>query len=212
MLTVTTFIAPSAIHGIGLFAGEFIPKGTKVWEFTPNFDFKYTEQEINNFPEKIQDYIKEYGWLSKKSGKYCFSSDNGKFFNHSKENNVQSYYFEEHEEVVTLALRDIQIGEELLDDYSSFEEGFADNFFGNTNVQLQNMSKQKSCWPLFHKYEIVGTQTAQNLAGGWSGAPLQRVVRKCKKCGKISFVGLEIGVGINVYLDESNDWRPKLNY
>jgi hypothetical protein len=34
MLLVKTTIAPSPIHGIGLFADQFIPQGTRIWEFT----------------------------------------------------------------------------------------------------------------------------------------------------------------------------------
>ncbi len=115
MMTIKTTIKESNIHGIGLFADEFIQKGTKIWEFTPNFDLKYTREEINQLPIAVQDYMEMYAWLSKKSGKYCFSSDNGKYFNHSKQNNVQSYYFDEHEEVITYA-------------YGSFEEGFEEKF------------------------------------------------------------------------------------
>ena len=123
MVCVKTKIDRSEIHGIGIFADEFIAKGTKVWEFTENFDLKYTKQEIESFPEYIQKYLETYSWLSKKSNKYCLSSDNGKYFNHSKQKqNVQSYYLDGHDEVITYALRDIEIGEELLDDYDSFEE------------------------------------------------------------------------------------------
>jgi hypothetical protein len=124
MVTVKTKIDRSDIHGIGLFADEFIPKGTKIWEFTPNFDMKFTKNEIEQLPKDVQEYLETYAWLSKKSKKYCFSSDNGKYFNHSINNNVQSYYLDGQEEVITYALCDIEKGEELLDNYSSFEEGF----------------------------------------------------------------------------------------
>ncbi|MFA6514946.1 MAG: SET domain-containing protein [Candidatus Paceibacterota bacterium] len=124
MMTVKTKIDKSSIHGIGLFADEFIPKGTKIWEFTPGFDLKFTPEQIKELPKAVQEYLGIYAWLSKKSGMYCFSSDNGKYFNHSKNNNVQSYYLEGHHEVITYALRDIKKGKELLDDYNSFEEGF----------------------------------------------------------------------------------------
>jgi len=124
MLTVKNYIDKSHIHGIGLFAGEFIKKGTKIWEFTPNFDLKFTKQQVELFPTNIKEYMDMYAWLSKKTNLYCFSSDNGKFFNHSKDNNVQSYYFDDQEEVITFALRDINPGEEIVDDYSSFEKDF----------------------------------------------------------------------------------------
>lgn len=123
MILVKTYIKQSPIHGIGIFANEFIQKGTKIWQFTENFDLKYTEEEIKTFPQQIQDYLKRYAWLSKTSKKYCFSSDNGKYFNHSIKNNVQSYYTNEQLEVITYALRDIEKDEELLDNYTSFEDG-----------------------------------------------------------------------------------------
>ena len=56
-----------------------------------------------------------------KSSLYCFSSDNGKYFNHADNPNALSEYRENEEEVVTIAVSDIQCGEEITDNYSSFE-------------------------------------------------------------------------------------------
>ncbi len=67
-------------------------------------------------------------WLSKKSGKYCFSSDNGKYFNHSKFPNSLSAYYDNEEEVITKAIKDIKKGEEITDDYGSFEKDFKENW------------------------------------------------------------------------------------
>jgi len=124
MLFVKTKVCPSKIHGLGLFADEFIPKGTIIWKFSQGFDLKFTKREIKKFPKQIQEYLEVYCWLSKKGDKYCFSSDNGKYFNHSKNPNSLSAYYEDEEEVVTKAIRDIQKGEEITDDYSTFEKGF----------------------------------------------------------------------------------------
>ena len=57
MLLIKTKIQESRIHGIGLFADEFIPKGTEIWKFTPGFDMKFTREEILKFPEFLQIYI-----------------------------------------------------------------------------------------------------------------------------------------------------------
>ncbi len=122
MLLVKTTIGPSKIHGIGLFADEFIPKGTSIWKFTPGFDLKFTKEQIDSFSSPLKEYLDMYCWISKKSKLYCFSSDNGKYFNHSKTPNVLSAYYDDEEEVVTKAIRDIEIGEEILDDYNSFED------------------------------------------------------------------------------------------
>jgi len=66
--------------------------------------------------------MKIYSWLSEKSGLYCFSSDNGKYFNHSSMPNTLSAYYDDEEEVVTKAIKDIAKGEEITDDYASFED------------------------------------------------------------------------------------------
>ena len=85
MLLVKNKIAQSKIHGIGLFADEFIPKGTEIWRFTPGFDQKFTREQILNFPDLLQIYAYKYCWRSKKSGLYCLSSDNDKYFNHKED-------------------------------------------------------------------------------------------------------------------------------
>lgn len=121
MLLVKTKISQSKIHGVGVFADEFIPKGTVIWEFTPGFDQKFTREQILNFPELLQIYIYKHSWKSTKSKLYCFSSDNGKYFNHSDNPNTLSEYKDSEEEVVTIAIKDIRAGEELTDHYSSFE-------------------------------------------------------------------------------------------
>jgi hypothetical protein len=59
--------------------------------------------------------------LSKKSGRYVLPADNGKYFNHSDAPNTRSHYTDGEDEVVTRATQDIRAGEELTDDYSSFE-------------------------------------------------------------------------------------------
>ncbi|OGH83858.1 MAG: hypothetical protein A2301_00300 [Candidatus Magasanikbacteria bacterium RIFOXYB2_FULL_40_13] len=131
MLYVKTKIGPSEIEGIGLFADEFIPKDTIIWKFTPGFDLKFTADEIKKLPEKVQAYIGKYAWLSKKSGKYCFSSDNGKYFNHSNTPNSLSAYYDDEEEVVTKAIRDINPGDEITDNYASFEKNFSEEKLKN---------------------------------------------------------------------------------
>jgi hypothetical protein len=46
MLLVKTKIGPSAIQGIGLFADQFIAKGTHLWEFTPGLDVQITFTQL----------------------------------------------------------------------------------------------------------------------------------------------------------------------
>ncbi len=121
-MLVKTKIKESSVHGIGLFADQHIPKGTEIWQFTPGFDQKFTREQILSFPDLLQIYMYNYSWRSKKTRLYCFSADNGKYFNHSDTPNVLSEYRDGEDEVAVIALRDIKIGEELLDNYLSFED------------------------------------------------------------------------------------------
>jgi SET domain-containing protein len=121
-MLIKTRVRESAVHGLGLFADEFVPKGAVLWRFTPGFDQKFTREQILSFPDSLQVYLYKYSWRSKKSKLYCFSADDGKFFNHSEKPNVLSEYRDDEEEVVTVAIRDIQPGEEMLDNYNSFED------------------------------------------------------------------------------------------
>lgn len=127
MLLVKTKVQLSKIHNLGLFADQFIPKGTGIWRFTPSFDQKFTREQILDFPELLQIYMYKYGWRSKKSKLYIFSADDGKYFNHSENPNCLSEYRDNEEEVVTMAIRDIPMGEEILDNYSSFEFEISDS-------------------------------------------------------------------------------------
>ncbi|MBS3170100.1 SET domain-containing protein-lysine N-methyltransferase [Candidatus Woesearchaeota archaeon] len=124
MLFVKTRVLPSRIHGLGLFADEDIPKDTILWKFTSEFDLKFTKEQIRKFSKQVQEYLETYCWLSKKSGKYCFCSDDARYFNHSQKPNCFSTYLEDEEEVVTTAVKNIRKGEELTDDYRAFEKDF----------------------------------------------------------------------------------------
>ena len=122
MLLVKTTVKPSKIHGLGLFALQFIPKGCEIWKFTSGFDQKFSREQILKFPKLLQIYLCKYAWRSQKSKLYILAVDDAKYFNHSEEPNCLSEYRTNEEEVVTVGIRDIQIGEEITDNYSSFAD------------------------------------------------------------------------------------------
>ena len=124
MMFVKTRIGLSKIHAIGIFADQFIKKGTILWRFIPGFDLKFTKQQIRKLPPQARKYLDTYSYLSKKSRKYILPIDNAKYFNHSKNPNCLTAYYENEEEVVTKAIRDINSGEEITENYRSFEKGF----------------------------------------------------------------------------------------
>jgi hypothetical protein len=46
-LLINAKAGPSLVHGIGLIAQEFIPKGAKVWQFMPEFDLLISEDSLD---------------------------------------------------------------------------------------------------------------------------------------------------------------------
>lgn len=120
MLLVKTKLAHSAIHGIGLFADEFIPKGTIIWKFNPVIDITLCLDQIEKLSEPSCEQIKKYTYRSMISGCYVLCGDDARFFNHSTEPNCYDVC-ESQEQDLTIARRDIEKDEELTSDYSLFD-------------------------------------------------------------------------------------------
>ncbi len=119
MLVVKTKIKNSEIEGLGLFADQFIPKGSVIWKYDPSFDIYFDPKEVEKMSEPQKDLIIHFAYLSKKSGKYVYSIDNTRFTNHSnKPNTVEDENVcSDDLEICTIAVKDIQIGEEITIDY-----------------------------------------------------------------------------------------------
>ncbi len=96
MLLVKTYLDRSAIHGIGLFAGERIRKGTVIWRRSPEIDLLLTAL-----------------------GKFVLCGDDARFFNHADAPNCHD--IPDEGGGPTVAARDIEAGEELTSDYASFD-------------------------------------------------------------------------------------------
>jgi SET domain-containing protein len=124
MILVKSKTGQSKIHGIGLFADEKIAKGSKVWEYTPGFDFSLTKEQVEKLSIAAKEQFLNYAYLSKDTGKYVLCSDDARFFNHHKKPNVtckvpKKPRFEE--DLECFATQDIMEGEELTCDYSEFD-------------------------------------------------------------------------------------------
>ncbi|MDA0738024.1 MAG: SET domain-containing protein-lysine N-methyltransferase [Nitrospirae bacterium] len=125
MLLVRTVIFPSPIHGIGLFAEEFIPAHTVIWQFDPKFDVAYTKQEFNTLSPAAQLHIRKYSYFSAEMNLWILCGDDARFMNHADAPNT----FEE-PGIRTIALYDIDPGQELLCDYQQFDvRSFDENDF-----------------------------------------------------------------------------------
>ncbi len=120
MFLVQTELRNSSVHGFGVFAREFIPAGTRVWEYLDGFDRRMSPEFVASLPEVARQTVLHYCAFWK--GAYGTSADNSRFLNHSFTPNLRS--FEEPD--CDVALRDIQIGEELTEDYREFDARFSE--------------------------------------------------------------------------------------
>ena len=119
MQYIKTKIGPSKIHGIGLFANQFIPAGTTTWEYSAEFDTGFTEEQVSRMSAPAREVFLWYAYYDFEKGKYILCFDDQRFINHSAKNfNIISTPDKD------VAARDIQIGEELLCDYNGFDKEY----------------------------------------------------------------------------------------
>lgn len=113
MLLVKTYLDKSEIHGIGVFAGEFIRKDTKIWRFVEGFDHCYSPKQFAKLPKPARDFLQNYGY--RVDGEILFTVDNDRHMNHSDKPNtyLKSGY--------AIARRNIRKGEEITNDYREFD-------------------------------------------------------------------------------------------
>lgn len=96
--------------GYGMVATKFIPAGTITW-VQDRLDRVFSPSEVDALPKIYQDILDFYTFRNNK-GNYVLCWDNGRYVNHSFNSNclTTAYDFE-------IAIRDIQPGEQLTDDY-----------------------------------------------------------------------------------------------
>jgi SET domain-containing protein len=112
-------VATNPKMGLGLFAKEFIPKDSIAWKFTEGIDTKISLLQFFDLNDAQKEYFTKYGWIEKgEEGFYYSSGDLSNFMNHSYTPNLNG------KQECLIAVRDIQIGEELFVDYSEFCANF----------------------------------------------------------------------------------------
>lgn len=115
MLLVKTYVAPSAIHGNGLFAAQDIPPGCEIWRFFPPFDLVVSEDALAQLPAAVREHFDIYAYRSRELGGALVSpGDNAKFLNHSAAPNTLERAF------ASFSARSIRVGEEITCDYGAF--------------------------------------------------------------------------------------------
>jgi SET domain-containing protein len=125
MLLIKTYLAESSNKGLGLFAEEFIPKNTIIWQFAEGFDIKVHKEKYETLTDIQKKFVDTFFW---KNNDYLYSScDHSIFQNHS--NNPNSIELDEDK---MIAARDIYPNEEILVCYEDFDDDF--DIYKNTLI------------------------------------------------------------------------------
>ena len=124
MMLIRSHVAQSKIEGLGVYADEFIPIGTLIWQLNPNFIATFSRSNLDVFPSHIQEFVEKYSFPDFENKDLLFVElDNGKFMNHSETPNTDFTEFNK-----GYALRDISEGEEITCNYYEFDSTFVGTF------------------------------------------------------------------------------------
>jgi SET domain-containing protein len=121
-----TKVKESEIHGLGLFAKKLIPKG-KIWWHARLEDVLIISKDQFLILEKshksglMKDYLHgllTYSYYERELNALIFCLDNSRYVNHSF--NANSGAAPDETGFRAMALKDIQIDEEITEDYSKY--------------------------------------------------------------------------------------------
>lgn len=132
MLHVKVELRSSPIHGLGVFAAEPIASGTLVSAWNHVVDREFADDEIvhPSMPPCFREKIEHFGWRGP-NGKWRMTLDEAKYTNHSATPNLVYLPTDAPMRRPSnpnargmFAARDIAAGEELTEDYSTFDPDF----------------------------------------------------------------------------------------
>lgn len=112
MLMIPTQIKPSKIHGFGVFTIHKISKGTMVWKYNEQIDYR-----LGSIPVELTEFATKYAYTPKGRLYHEFPGDAALFINHSITPNIICPNEED-----MIASRDIEAGEEITANYYEFDE------------------------------------------------------------------------------------------
>jgi SET domain-containing protein len=121
MLLVKTRIGFSQINGLGLFAAEFIPKGTPVWKMVRWFDLILTKEQMDKLSDPAREQFLRCGHLDMYTGEYVLCADEARYLNHSETPNIRCSDSSDGNEDLDVAIRDIEEGEEITINYKEYD-------------------------------------------------------------------------------------------
>jgi hypothetical protein len=103
VLLVDARVGLSSVGGFGLFAQQFISKGTPVWEYAPGLDLSLSQAEVDALADRARRAFLHYSCWNSKLGCHILCFDDARYMNHSDDPNTDG----------RRAIRDIVQGEEL---------------------------------------------------------------------------------------------------
>lgn len=117
MFKISVYLKESPGKGLGVFAKNPIPKGTLIWEFVEGFDIRTHESNLSKLNDVQREFVDKYFW---KEGEWYYSScDHSVFQNHSRHPNSVSL-----NQSQMVAARDISADEEIVVNYSEFDDDY----------------------------------------------------------------------------------------
>lgn len=120
MMLIPTYLAPSAIHGTGLFTPIALAPGTRIWEFMPGLDVEIPRTALDHPVEAVAAYLRRYTYPHPEDGsKIILDGDHGRFMNHSATPNTDFST-----PYAGFARRHIPAGTELTTNYAEFDPEF----------------------------------------------------------------------------------------
>jgi hypothetical protein len=115
MFHIQKKIGLSNIHGRGIFAIQKISKGNPIYTANLDLDTFLPEKEFESLSQDEQETMKHYGYFDDTLQKWHLAFDDIRFCNHSGEGNMTW------NGNTLLAKKDIEINEELTQNYAEFE-------------------------------------------------------------------------------------------
>src|SRR5258708_33962703 len=108
MLLIRAKVQKSKIQGVGLFAAQFVSKGTKTWKLKPKVDLVITASEDKKLAKIFRKNIDHHIYRCKFTKKWIFCTDDAGFMNHSSKPNIRTV-----RRMYDVSLRVITKGQEL---------------------------------------------------------------------------------------------------
>lgn len=120
MMLIATYVAPSRIEGVGVFAAEDVPAGTLIWRLDPKLDRLLGKDDIAALPDVHQAFVERYGYPYPHDPEITIVElDNGRFMNHSTAPNTR---FSDPD--AGFARDAIAAHEELTSNYAEFDPSY----------------------------------------------------------------------------------------